>query len=222
MMAHVCRRRVAPEAGWRLFLRNFAAQSVLHRIRNSGWVVRRNCKSQITKKTDTRFLKVPVVLKQEALSAAAASEHPQNRGRKSFPLSSHQVGHGVVLFGQAVVEGANVIGRVAARDLRFRGRSSAVCHCVLLLAGSERSMALGADLGAHVVAAGGISFTWPPARIGQMFIAGELFAYGCRHLRRRHRHEKEYRKQSENLRHKPARREVDDNSMRLLLAAVKN
>jgi hypothetical protein len=53
---------------------------------------------------------------------------------------------------------------------------------MLLLAGGECGMTLGADLRAYIIFSGSLTFARPPSGFSQVFVAAELLAYCCRHL----------------------------------------
>lgn len=103
------------------------------------------------------------------------------------------------------MEWPDVISRFSAREFRLCRRSRGVRHCVLLLAGRHRGMALRANLRANVVTSGSISFARPPSRLGEMFLTAELPAYGRRYLGRRQRHKKNYENQFTKRSHNASR-----------------
>lgn len=181
VILHVRSRHVTTETSRSFLARNFATQSILQRTRNPGRVVRGYGNSKAAKKTDARFFEISIALEQKTLAAAAASKHPKYGSRKRLVVFSNRIGDRTVLFVQAVVERADVISCFSARQLSFGGRSRGVRHCVLLLARRQRSMALSAHFWANVIASGSLSLARPPARPGEVFLSGELFAYGRRH-----------------------------------------
>jgi len=95
----------------------------------------------------------------------------------------------------------DIVCSFSARELRFCRGSCSVCHGVLLLAGCESSMALGAHFRADVITSRGVTLARPPSGFSQMFVARELLANSRRHLRRGHRHYKKHEKQFANISH---------------------
>lgn len=190
VIAYVRSCRVTTETGRSFFCSNFAPQRVFQRIRHARRMIRRYGNAQIAEKTYAGFLEIALVFKQKTLSPAAAAKYPSYRRRKCPSISSDRVRHRTILFCQAVMKWANVVCGFSAREFRFRGRNRGVCHRVLLLPGCESGMTLGADLRAYVIISGSVTFARPPSGFGQMFVATELLAYGCRYLRpsRRKKH----------------------------------
>lgn len=183
MSAHIRGCRVAAEALDLLLFGNLASESAVEQIRDARWMIWSDANTEIVEQAYARLLKVSVVTKQEALPAAAAAKHQKHGRGKSLPIAADVVSDSTILFGQFIVERAQVVGDLSSGQGGLRGRSSRVRHRMFCLSRCQCGVTLGTDLRADIIVSRCVAFARPPAGFGEVFLRCELLADGGRNLR---------------------------------------
>src|SRR6185437_15913316 len=138
------------------------------------------------------FPPVPIAVIQKSLTMCAAAEGPFQWGGKRLRVVLDFVNQAIAFGSDCVLSGA---GRKMdwIFNVRYLCRRCGVRHSMLLLTLDQSGMTLGAGRCSHVVALRRISFTWPPAWFGDVFLGGHLFHSGRGHFGRQWYLEQEYK-----------------------------